>query len=1032
MSKEKALRLIDQATANKSEGEVTATTPVTTAVRVDTIPGPTNLQVVSQDVYMSTASPAILVTFSWTPAEFQRIDYFVLDVSEESDFNPSAAYQTYQNPTSIVLKPNTLYYVRVATVYEQRVSQFSSTLSFTTDQDLTVPPTPTVTYDWQIGDLVIRFPNTNSDLVKDARVRVNNPAGTINYVDTHANQIYRFTAEENRRLTGDNPLTSVQVIVNNRSWSNVYSANVTATTTSPPPSGVTGLTTSWSGDTGTADEDVLISWNVTPGASEYIVQINNATQYKSLGNSFVYPYPTNRTVNPPSGLASIPVKVWARNKISQSGVLASTTATNLQPTTTGASLSAFAGFSQLSLRLTHADIQDVDKYFFGMYGVLGSTTEVYTDAREIVLDSPASDQYAIEARIIDKFGQRSSAIITGNVYVDSLTISGLRNSAIYSDSDSNNPHTLHSIYADDGVATSTLYTTSASWTKWIRFERALTERYKTVTISIDPVSGTSNYYLRTSLDGNNWTYYSGPVVSSRILTEVANAAAAQSAAVNTSTLGGGGSLVRIDFPELVEARFIELWMRNTSASTRVREYYPRRLVQSDDIEAEAIKAINIGASQVTADKINVISLRAVAINTGDLTISGVLTISHLGDSGLYQGTGTFASPVTGLKIWRDSGGIGRLTTYSGGIVQVDVDSSGRLTAGAGSVLLSASGVRLSNPNNDYTELSSVQFYRDTTQIGIVAGYRNTGTNSNGMSITTRSASSANINLRVPSVSASQRAIIDIAGGTGIGQQSISMSVVNSPDLASVSITPTTVQIDATTVGINDTDIGSDHVSINKNGSGDRNALIDFLSDNTYTSWGMRIVKGAGANGNAVISTRGTGQFQIYTTDTALLAFGTASTIRAYFSTAGHLLPNAAATYNLGDATNYWNDVSYKTLTDRGCLGWFDEGVELQDGRIVPDTEALLSIKKHPSKLTVYGKPMLDYKSLPKDVYKPVDKATETIYEEYVEDGKTKKRVKFKKGQYMGEEGAETTALISIMLGAIKELTLRVKELESKL
>ena len=119
-------------------------------------------------------------------------------------------------------------------------------------------------------------------------------------------------------------------------------------------------------------------------------------------------------------------------------------------------------------------------------------------------------------------------------------------------------------------------------------------------------------------------------------------------------------------------------------------------------------------------------------------------------------------------------------------------------------------------------------------------------------------------------------------------------------------------------------------------------------------------------------------------------------------------PSSAAGVSLGDATLYWNDVSYKTLTDRGCLGWFDEGVELQDGRKVSDTEALLAIEKDEEKTTVYGKPMLKYSSLPKAVYKPVDKEKEPN----------------------GVEGAETTALISIMIGAIKELTNRVKELEA--
>ena len=138
---------------------------------------------------------------------------------------------------------------------------------------------------------------------------------------------------------------------------------------------------------------------------------------------------------------------------------------------------------------------------------------------------------------------------------------------------------------------------------------------------------------------------------------------------------------------------------------------------------------------------------------------------------------------------------------------------------------------------------------------------------------------------------------------------------------------------------------------------------------------------------------------------------------------GKLTPGSGDTIDLGDATNFFNDISYKTLTDRGCLGWFDDGVEMLDGRKVKDTEALLAIRKHPTRKTVYGVEMFDYSSMPKAVYRPAPIAEEDV----IEPGTG--RMLFRKGEKMGEDGAETTALISIMIGAIKELTIRVNELE---
>lgn len=153
---------------------------------------------------------------------------------------------------------------------------------------------------------------------------------------------------------------------------------------------------------------------------------------------------------------------------------------------------------------------------------------------------------------------------------------------------------------------------------------------------------------------------------------------------------------------------------------------------------------------------------------------------------------------------------------------------------------------------------------------------------------------------------------------------------------------------------------------------------------------------------------------------------------------GNWVPDGAGTKNLGDATDYWGDVSYKTLTDRGCLFDADDGVELQDGRIVSDVEAIKAIQKHPTKLTIQGLPALNYKTFPKKIYRPADKDGKILprdeddipyWYEDVEDKETKKIEKVKK---IAADGVETTGVISILLGAIKELSNRIETLEKKL
>lgn len=141
------------------------------------------------------------------------------------------------------------------------------------------------------------------------------------------------------------------------------------------------------------------------------------------------------------------------------------------------------------------------------------------------------------------------------------------------------------------------------------------------------------------------------------------------------------------------------------------------------------------------------------------------------------------------------------------------------------------------------------------------------------------------------------------------------------------------------------------------------------------------------------------------------------------SNTGEFSPAGLYTINLGNSLQFFNEINYKTLTDRGCLGWFDEGVELQDGSKVSDTAAIKSIQKNTNKNTVYGVPMLDYSTMPKAVFKPAPIATEDVHD-------AAGNVICKKGEKMGQDGAETTALISIMFGAIKELIGRVEVLET--
>lgn len=130
-----------------------------------------------------------------------------------------------------------------------------------------------------------------------------------------------------------------------------------------------------------------------------------------------------------------------------------------------------------------------------------------------------------------------------------------------------------------------------------------------------------------------------------------------------------------------------------------------------------------------------ISMRNATIERIGLTSAGILTIKNSGGNavftfdasagaeftlpltlattgGIYQGTGTFASPTTGLKIWND-GGIGRIAGYASGVLQWGATTGGVLSAGAGSVILDATGIKL-----DHTDAANIgTIYKEEQDTG---------------------------------------------------------------------------------------------------------------------------------------------------------------------------------------------------------------------------------------------------------------------------------------------------------------------------
>ena len=152
-------------------------------------------------------------------------------------------------------------------------------------------------------------------------------------------------------------------------------------------------------------------------------------------------------------------------------------------------------------------------------------------------------------------------------------------------------------------------------------------------------------------------------------------------------------------------------------------------------------ATGVASSFITADATNgfrTISRSVAGVNTTrfQVSVAGVLTINDGGGAavftfdattgaeftkpltlattgGIYQGTGTFATPTTGLKIWNESG-IGRIGGYyapSGtGVLQWYAGTNGKLYAGGGKVWMDASGIVMEAGGDTVETLRAYKFY----------------------------------------------------------------------------------------------------------------------------------------------------------------------------------------------------------------------------------------------------------------------------------------------------------------------------------
>ncbi len=113
-------------------------------------------------------------------------------------------------------------------------------------------------------------------------------------------------------------------------------------------------------------------------------------------------------------------------------------------------------------------------------------------------------------------------------------------------------------------------------------------------------------------------------------------------------------------------------------------------------------------------------------NAGNATLKGELNLGSAG--GIYQGSGTFASPTTGLKIWNASG-VGTIAGFNASVKQWYGETDGKFYFAGGQIAIGANGVEilgaengtgLIEVDNDYWDGQFSEILRISHKIGNTA------------------------------------------------------------------------------------------------------------------------------------------------------------------------------------------------------------------------------------------------------------------------------------------------------------------------
>lgn len=407
-----------------------------------TIPAPIGLTL-TPSLLNSAATPSAQIAATWAGLETYDSETYRVQVATDSGFTQVAGvWATGQNQASAVIGPlkvNTTYYVRVQTIVGQFESDWSASLSTTTPSDTTAPAAPSGQAAAFIGggDLVVTWTNPTSANFRDVEIAIYESASKVTLYGAFFDATQRFVwpAAANLAATSGVGDPTLYVELRSRSWGNVFSAAVTTgLVTKAAPATPSGITQTWSGDTGTAGADWTIAWAPQSDATMWRLTINGGTPRTIASTTYTYTLDANIAQNASADPTLTYSLVAVDALLQSSAVAASGTATNAAPPTTA--LTAVGAVQAIAVSITPSTAADIAAYSLRIVKDGATQATVTTRATTALLDvGPyGSGTYQIGVTVVDAFGQSSTETLSSGAFLEPFNLTAFRIGARYRDS----------------------------------------------------------------------------------------------------------------------------------------------------------------------------------------------------------------------------------------------------------------------------------------------------------------------------------------------------------------------------------------------------------------------------------------------------------------------------------------------------------------------------------------------------------------------------------------------------------------------